>query len=313
MKKLFALLLACSMITCAFTACGNEEAGSGESSDKSSSSEVSESSESLSESSEEKSATSVSEADESSSESSSESVADESNSDITEESSQTAQTESEEISDGDSDSSQAEKVAITAGKANDEKLIGTWTNDELSASYSSIRFSKDGIISAVVDCSTIMNISGDYLNMSGTDCPYEFDGTDFSCVITSADMGITDPEVEMQELSILEMTKLEPTDKSDINGAYLLTGGMLKDMYAESLPMQGDIYVTVINGTDMLMEVQVCGYDADGEALTWKGDVKALLGIDSNEKTVTPYTIDGDTLTISGSTEEVLTRNKDIN
>lgn len=286
MKKLFALLLACSMITCAFTACGNEEAGSGESSDKSSSSQVSESSESLSESSD-----------------------DESDSDITKENSQT---ESEEISDGDSDSSQAEKVAITAGKANDEKLIGTWTNDELSASYSSIRFSKDGIISAVVDCSTIMCISGDYLNMSGTDCPYEFDGTDFSCVITSADMGITDPEVEMQELSILEMTKLEPSDKSDINGAYLLTGGMLKDMYAESLPMQGDIYVTVSNNSDIVMEVQVCGYDADGEVLTWKGDAKAILGIDSNEEAITPYNIDGDTLTISGSTEEVLTRNKDI-
>lgn len=313
MKKLFALLLACSMITCAFTACGNEETGSGESSDKSSSSEVSESSESSSESSDEKSATSVSEADESSSESSSESVADETDSDRKEESSQTAQTESEEISDGDSDSSQAEKVAITAGNANDEKLIGAWTNDELSASYSSIKFSKDGIISAVVDCSTIMCISGEYLNMSGTDCPYEFDGTDFSCVITSADMGITDPEVEMQELSILEMTKLEPSDKSDINGSYLLTGGMLSDIYAESLPMQGDIYVTVSNNSDIIMEVQVCGYDADGEVLTWKGDAKAILGIDSNEEAITPYTIDGDTLTISGSTEEVLTRNKDIN
>lgn len=301
MKKLFALLLTCSMITCAFTACGNEETEGGETSDTSSVSEVSESSkdsEDLSESSsDENFAVSVSETDEP-------------DSDITEESSQ--QTESEEIPDGESDSSQAEKTAITSGKADDKKLIGAWTNDELSASYSSIKFSEDGIISTIVDCSTIMSISGEYLNMSGTDCPYDFDGTDFSCIITAEDMGITDSEVEMQELSILEMTKIEPADK-DINGKYILTGGMLNDIYAEALPMEGDIYITVSNSKDILMEVQVCGYDADGEILTWKGDAESLLGIDSGEEAITPYTIDGDTLTISGSTEEVLTRNNNIN
>lgn len=77
--------------------------------------------------------------------------------------------------------------------------------------------------------------------------------------------------------------------------------------------MEGDIYVTVSNSKDILMEVQVCGYDADGKNLTWKGDAKSILGIDSDTEAVTPYTIDGDTLTLSGSTEEILTRNKDIN
>lgn len=310
MKKLFALLLACSMITCVFTACGNEETVSGESSDTSSGSEASESSESSessSESSEENFEASVSETDESSSESSSESVADETSLDITEESSQT---ESQEISDGDSDSSQAEKINIIPGNASDTKLIGAWTDDELSASYSSIKFGKDGIISVVVDCSTIMCISGENLNMSGTDCPYEFDGTYFSCILTAEDMGITDSEI--QEVSILEMTKTEPTDKSDINGSYILTGGMLSDIYAEALPMQGDIYVTVSDNSNIAMEVQVCGYDADGENITWKGDVEEILGISSDDLAVTPYKIDGDTLTISGSTEEVLTRNKNI-
>ena len=158
-----------------------------------------------------------------------------------------------------------------------------------------------------------MNISGEYLNMSGTDCPYEFDGTDFSCVITSADMGITDSDTEMEELSILEMTKLEPGNKSDINGVYILNGGLLSDIYAEALPMDSDIYITVSNSSNIVMEVEVCGYDSDGKNITWKGDVETILGIASGEEPVTPYKIEGDTLTISGSTDEVLTRNKDVN
>lgn len=293
MKKLFALLLTCSMLTCVFTACGKEETSSDESSSSSSSSEVSE------------------ESSETSEESSSES------SDLLENIEEDIEEiEEEDVEEIESETTptEAEKVAITAGKADDKNLIGAWTNDELSASYSSIKFSEDGIISAVVDCSTIMTISDDkYLNMSGTDCPYTFDGTNFSCVITSADMGITDPEVEVQEVSILEMTKLEPSAENDINGKYLLTGGILNDAYAQSLPMEGDIYVTVNNSKDITMEVQVCGYDADGKNLTWKGDAKAILGIDSDTEAVTPYTIDGDTLTLSGSKEEILTRNKNIN
>ena len=182
MKKLFALLLTCSMLTCVFTACGKEDTSS-ENSSSSSSSEVSEES---SEASEESSETS----EESSSESSEllENIEKE-----------IENIEEEDISEAETTPTEAEKVAITSGKADDKNLIGAWTNDELSASYSSIKFSEDGIISAVVDCSTIMTISDDkYLNMSGTDCPYTFDGTNFSSSLTVTDMGITDPEVEFQ-------------------------------------------------------------------------------------------------------------------
>lgn len=310
MKKLFALLLTCSMIACTFSACGSEET-SGESSDINSSSavdsesEAGKESEASSESESESEA--VSGADTESEASSESSTAEESSS------AESSESKAEfEIIDEESDSSQA-PVEITPGTASDENLIGAWTNDELSAAFSSIKFREDGIISTVVDCSTLMNISGEYLNMSGTDCPYEFDGTDFSCVITSTDMGITDSDTEMEELSILEMTKLEPGDKSDINGVYILNGGLLSDIYAEALPMDSDIYITVKNNSDIIMEVEVCGYDSDGKNITWKGDVETILGIASGEEPVTPYKIEGDTLTISGSTDEVLTRNKDVN
>lgn len=328
MKKLFALLLTCSMIACTFSACGSEET-SGESSDINSSSAVDSESEAgkESEASSESESEAVSGADtesKASSESESESTAvssadteskTSSESSTAEESSSAESSESKaefEIIDKESDSSQA-PLEITPGTASDENLIGAWTNDELSAAFSSIKFREDGIISTVVDCSTLMNISGEYLNMSGTDCPYEFDGTDFSCVITSADMGITDSDTEMEELSILEMTKLEPGDKSDVNGVYILNGGLLSDIYAEALPMDSDIYITVSNSSNIVMEVEVCGYDSDGKNITWKGDVETLLGIASGEEPVTPYKIEGDTLTISGSTDEVLTRNKDVN
>lgn len=326
MKKLFALLLTCSMIACTFSACGSEET-SGESSDINSSSAVDSESEAgkESEASSESESEAVSGADtESKASSESESTAvsgadteseTSSESSTAEESSSAESSESKaefEIIDKESDSSQA-PLEITPGTASDENLIGAWTNDELSAAFSSIKFREDGIISTVVDCSTLMNISGEYLNMSGTDCPYEFDGTDFSCVITSADMGITDSDTEMEELSILEMTKLEPGDKSDVNGVYILNGGLLSDIYAEALPMDSDIYITVSNSSNIVMEVEVCGYDSDGKNITWKGDVETLLGIASGEEPVTPYKIEGDTLTISGNTDEVLTRNKDVN
>jgi len=184
----------------------------------------------------------------------------------------------------------------------------------MSAAYSSIKFSEDGVISVVVDCSSIMNISGEYLNMSGTQCPYTFDGTDFSCVLTSEDMGITDSGSQVEQLSILEMTKLEPGDKSDINGVYILNGGVLNEAYAVSLPIDCDIYITVSNNSNITMEVPVCGYDSDGENVTWKGDAEEITGIPSGDEAVTPYKIEGDTLTlVSGGTEEVLTRNKNIN
>lgn len=310
MKKLFAILLTCSMIACTFSACGSEET-SGESSDINSSSAVDSESEAGKEneasSESESESEAVSGADTESEASSESSTAEESSS------AESSESKAEfEIIDEESDSSQA-PVEITPGTASDENLIGAWTNDELSAAFSSIKFREDGIISTVVDCSTLMNISGEYLNMSGTDCPYEFDGTDFSCVITSTDMGITDSDTEMEELSILEMTKLEPGDKSDINGVYILNGGLLSDIYAEALPMDSDIYITVKNNSDIIMEVEVCGYDSDGKNITWKGDVETILGIASGEEPVTPYKIEGDTLTISGSTDEVLTRNKDVN
>ncbi len=325
MKKLFALLLSCSMITCAFSACGDEET-SGESSDISSSSSVN--SESSDESSSEESS---SESDsESESESSSESeVSSESESESSSESEVSSESESESSSESEvssessseSDTSESEietesgqaSIEITPGTASDPKLIGAWTNDEMSAAYSSIKFSEDGIISAVVDCSSIMSISGEYLNMSGTQCPYTFDGTDFSCILTNENMGITDSESQTEELSILEMTKIEPGDKSDINGVYILNGGVLNEAYAASLPIDCDIYITVSNNSNITMEVPVCGYDSDGANITWKGDTEELLGF-SSEEAVTPYTIDGDTVTIiSGGTEEVLTRNRNIN
>lgn len=295
MKKLFALLLSCSLITCVFSACGDNETNGESGADLSSSSsdEVSENSA------------------ESSSESDYEVSTDENGNNMAVSSSEDDTDISTELDDESSGEEivNQEPVPITPGEAGDKNLIGAWTNDELSASYSSIKFTEDGIISTVIDCSEIMNISGDYLNMSGTECPYDFDGTKFTCIVTAADMGIEDSETEIEELSILEMTKLDPGDMSDLNGDYLLDGGMLYDAYSASLPMDGDIYITVNDG-HIDMEIQICGYDSDGENLTWKGDAEALFGITTGENAVSTYTIDGDTLTLkSESSEEVLTRN----
>lgn len=316
MKKLFALLLTCSMITCVFSACGDEESGTSGTPDTNSGSSVSES-----ESSSEEKAESSSESIAESSSEAEASTADESSEDSSEiktesgesETEQDSESKSESESETESEVSEAikEKVVLTPGTAGDENLIGTWTNDEMSASFSSIKFGENGVISAVIDCSTIMSISGENLLMSGTECPYDFDGTVFSCVITSEDMGIDDSESPAEEMSILEMTKLEPGDKSDMNGTYILNGGLLNDIYSEALPVESDIYIKVSNNSNIIMEVAVCGYDADGKNISWKGDTEALLGIASDEA-ITPYKVEGDTLTISGSTEEILTRNKDI-
>jgi len=276
MKKLFALFLACSMITCVFSACGDDEKTEGESSDISSVSE---------------SESSTSESDESSSN----------------ENSESSISESSESSSDENSGSVQNPIEVTPGKAGDENLVGIWSNDEMSAVMTSIRFKENGIISSFIDYTQAMTVSTESLTLSGNECPYEFDGTNFNCTVTAADMGIADPSESIEDMCVIEMTKLEPGTPEDIEGTYLLTGGMLFDALDQSLPIDGDIYF-LIDGDKTYVDVDTCGYESDGKTIKFIGDAQSLFGHDASEFT---YTIDGDTLTLSspaGQTE-VLTRN----
>lgn len=306
MKKLFALLLACSMITCAFTGCGSEDEGktTGDSSSSSvsdeSSSENSESSDADSSEDSVKSESSVSES-ESSSESSEESD---------------SITESSEESESEADSSSeenSEPVAVVAGKAGDANLVGVWSNDELAQVLSSIRFKDNGIISTFVDYSTIMTISNGKLSMSGMEYTYEFDGTDFSCVITPADIGVEDSEVQGESMSVIEMSKVESGSGDDVNGTYLLTGGLIYETMEQSMPVDGDTYV-LVDGSNLYIDVEICGYNANGSEIEFIGDSAALFGEEGEGSAVCKYKVDGDTLVMTTATgeEETLTRNANI-
>ncbi|MDE5946198.1 MAG: hypothetical protein K2G63_02655 [Oscillospiraceae bacterium] len=314
MKKLFALLLACSMITCAFTGCGSEDEGktNGNSSSSAVSDELdSESSEdSDSESSEEsdsvKAEVSVSESDSESSES----IDSESSSNSDSESSEDSNSESESDSSSEENN---EPAAVVAGKAGDANLVGVWSNDELAMVMSSIRFKDNGIISTFVDYSTIMNISNGKLSMSGIECDYEFDGTDFSCAISSADMGIEDSGSQVETMSIIEMSKLESGSANDVNGTYLLTGGLIYESMEQNIPVDGDTYV-LVDGSNLYIDVEICGYNANGSEIEFTGDSAFLFGEDGDSSSKCKYKVDGDTLVITSAIgeEETLTRNTNI-
>lgn len=310
MKKLFALLLACSMITCAFTGCGNEDEGKTTGDSSSSSSDVSDESSSESSDAESSEDSVKSESSVSESESSSESSED------SEESEDESSSESSEVSESESDSSSEESnepVAVVAGEAGDTNLVGVWSNDELSSVLSSIRFKDNGIISTFVDYSTIMNISNGKLSMSGMEYGYEFDGTDFSCVITPADIGVEDSDVQSESMSVMEMSKIESGSSDDIDGTYLLTGGLMYETMEQSMPVDGDIYV-LVDGSNLYIDVDICGYNADGSEIEFIGDSALLFDEEGEGSAVCKYKVDGDTLVMTAlnGEEETLTRNANI-
>ncbi len=275
MKKLIAILMACTMMT-AFVSC--------DSSDKDK--ESSESKTSVSESVDDSSKDSSKDSDDEGSSKDDESSEKEESSDKDEDS------DSKDSKSEDADeSSKAALPEVEAGKI-DEKLVGSWTAEEMGGG--SMVFSKDNRLSMVVDYSEMMNFKNGKLVTSGEECDTTFDGKKITA--------------KSQDQDVLVLEREGDADSSNMDGKYILTGGAIYDMMGAT---GMKIYFT-ITGEKLVMEMDMCEYAADGKYITVLGDEIGMFSSEDGDDVTSEYKIDGETLTIfSDDEEEVFIRTKE--
>lgn len=276
MKKLFALLLSCVMVTSAFASCGsnNKDKDKDEKDEKS----VSDSKDKDNKDSEDD------ESSDENSEDSDDESSDESSEDSEDKDSKKSKDESSEESK--SDDKKKDSSSKSSGKKISSDICGEWTTDEIEAMNLVMNFTEDGILKMSMDYSEIMHFEGDKLNMSGMEMDYTFDGT----TINASYMD--------QSLMVLERAD-GSKDDSTIDGTYKLSGGTMSDSLTTSLSSQiGDADILfVIDGESLYFNMDLGSYSINGDEITI--DEIANLGIDITEDATCKFEINGDELTLT--------------
>lgn len=290
MKKLFAVLIACSAIAFSMTGCGNKQQDSNESEpfsvaeeqEKSDKSEVCSSGEETDKDSE----------------------------------------KSGESSDKNNEDEKDEKIeqtsgpfAIEAGQI-DKKLIGQWYNNELGGC---ICFEPDNKVMMSMDFSSTMYFNSEgTLVMSGVECPTTYDGKTISVIFKNVDYGSSessDSESENEssviETEFLKLERKGEPDKDSINGEYRLVGG---DFYTDTLSLfsseNNDNMLMAIDGEKLTLKIGICEYTADGQKAELFGEGIDLFSASAQDDSVLDYTIEGDTLKMTDSSGETLEMKK---
>ncbi len=259
MKKLLAVLLACSAFTFAMTGCG----------DKKDKEESQESSSSVSESSGES------------------------------DSSAESETAAEGATEAATERATTRVInSVEEGKV-DDKLVGAWYNEYMGGSYIfrddntlAMQMDYSEIMSFKGDKLMRLETELDY-EFDGKKVSVV---TDYETIGME---GVTDEEGNPSddEYVVLEMEKAEESDSVD--GTYKLTGGEFYTMFEtiySAMNIAPDITIEV-EGESFLFTVEMCTYSADGETLQMFGDGAAIFGL-GDEEPKCNYTIEGDTLTL---------------
>lgn len=281
MKKLLAILAACSMITFAMAGCGDKKSDDDEK-ESSSSSSVSESSED------------ESEEESSKDESSEEESSDEESSD--EESSE-AGLSGEESSDS---SSAASGPSIVEAGQVDPAVLGDWYSEDLGGSFC---FDDKNVVSMGMDYSSIMYFNADkelvMPDSSGTEIsvPVDYDGSTLS--VSYSD------DTEGASMELMTLVRTDAANPDSLDGNYELIDGELYDSLITALFSDTDTTISMaVSGENLYIKMTVCEYTADGEKLEMFGDGLSLFGIASQEEAVLDYTVSGDSLSMTDASGE---------
>lgn len=272
MKKLLAVLLACSAFALAMTGCSDKKE------------EEKESSSSVSESSEDKNSDSESEAEKYDSDS----------------------------SDEDSEEETAEPTtmdipSISEGLV-DDALTGSWFNEYLGGCYV---FMEDNTLAMEMDYSEMMHFKGDKLVLGEKETSYETDGKKVLAAVDYKEFGVEAPTNEdgtatgeKYEFLVMEREK----EGDSIDGTYKLTGGEIYTMFESiysSINMEPNLTI-VVDGESLKLVIDMCDYSADGKTVQMFGEGAAIFGL-GDEDPKCSYKIDGDKLTLTdihGITDE---------
>lgn len=156
----------------------------------------------------------------------------------------------------------------TASEITRDTLIGEWYSDELRGSFV---FKDDDMLYLKVDFTNTMYIdeSGSVELSSGEpeEAEYSYDGTHYSF-----SMGKGDTAINM----ITMERKGEPSDS--IYGEYTLLSGILYDQLSAEYGDVGDRYGMIVSENRLESEIRMCGYETDGENITFVGDDLAVFG-----------------------------------
>lgn len=300
MKKLIALLTACTAMTCLFASCGKDEDKDDD--DKKAS---------------KKNSTSVSEsADEDEKDGKDDKDADEEETteEETEEEEETTKEEEDESSeeDDDTDEKKSEKKddkkkddkkkdsgsASAGGSITQAEFSGMWIShdEDYDGLYLGFDFNDNGSGDLIMDFSELMRFDANGGLIFGGEAVdsdmVSFDGSKFSFA--------------MEGTSFLEMTRTGASDASTMDGEYVLNGGMLYDELLPELEKEfgtedNTVYMIVAGETLYMSFEDLFKYELNGDTLTVNGSV-AIFGNEEDSEDI-PVEYDGTTLTLTSGAD----------
>ncbi|MDE6774767.1 MAG: hypothetical protein K2J37_00440 [Ruminococcus sp.] len=174
-------------------------------------------------------------------------------------------------------------TSCSEGKKNEitkDTLIGEWYSDELHGSFV---FKDDDMLYLKVDFTDMLYIDENgsvELNSGNTDnAHYNYDGTLYSFSI-----GEGDEEIDM----ITMERKGEPSDS--VYGKYTLVSGIFYDQLSAQYGDMKDRYGMIVSENRLDAEIRMCGYETDGEIITFTGDgMEDIFGISDNTENTARY------------------------
>lgn len=281
MKKLTALLFACMMITCTFTACGSTDDDDDDDNKRSTSSSASTEDEDDDDDDETEPTTkkkkpSKTEAEEDTSEDATE---------PTTKKKKPTTTEAEENTTEDNGGNN------TSGKV-DSKIVGKWNTKENGFSGSYV-FDANGNGSVYLDATSMYHFEGDTLMIGsekfGPDA-YDFDGKNF--------------KLEANGVEFFNMKKTEGT-KNSLDGTYNIVGGYFYDIFEEQYANTTTYSLDmIVDGKNLFFRMNDCfTFTADGKTM------KFIKGAELMNNEEISYTIVGNKMTFTaGGAKQVLTK-----
>lgn len=267
MKKLLALLVACSTMAVAFVGCNDDNKSKSETDDKSSSSSVSESSDESSESSEE-----------------------------SEESSKADTPAINSIDPGQVD-------AALVGDWYNPEMGGSicFTDDNkvsMAIDYSELMYfdADKNLMLSGISCPS--EYDGSVLSVVMTNETLGIEPE------TDADGNTLEEEPE--ELLTLERIGSADTASID-GEYLLISGGLYDELSASIYNDAADSkIIMIINGEELMLRMSICEYSADGEVVQMLGDGLEIFGSLSGDDAVCSYTVSGDTLSLTDNSGEAI-------
>ena len=301
MKKLIALLTACTAMTCLFASCGKDEDKDDDDkkASKKNSTSVSESADEDEKDGKDDKDADDEETTEEETEEEEEETTEEEEDESSEEDDDTDEKKSEKKDDKKKDDKKKDSGSASAGGSiTQAEFTGMWIShdEDYDGLYLGFDFNDNGSGDLIMDFSELMRFDSNGGLIFGGEAVdsdmVTFDGSKFSFA--------------MEGTSFLEMTRTGASDDSTMDGEYVLNGGMLYDELLPELEKEfgtedNTVYMIVAGETLYMSFEDLFKYELNGDTLTVNGSV-AIFGNEEDSEDL-PVEYDGTTLTLTSGSD----------